>query len=104
MPNTMLYKFKSKATADVIYTEMPGRRLLQVLGKAEQGPGILSLEQMPDAALSLERAALADDQARAEAKAKGDPVEAVGFRVRSQPFVDMLKRAQREEAPISWGV
>ena len=45
----MLYKFKSRATADVIMLEPNGRQLVQILGKAPGQPGIVTVEQITGA-------------------------------------------------------
>ena len=99
----MLYKFKSQATADVIMLEGPGRQLLQALGKDPTPAGIVTVEQMPEALANLEAACTADDAARAQAKAEGVAVEAVGLRMRAKPMRDMLGRAGRAQVPITWG-
>ncbi|MDW8337472.1 MAG: DUF1840 family protein, partial [Tepidimonas sp.] len=35
----MLYRFKSKATGDVVMLEPNGRRVLEILGKDPDAPG-----------------------------------------------------------------
>ena len=50
----MLYKFKSKATGDLIMLEPNGRRMLEIVGK-EPGPkGIILAQDMPGAIAALE--------------------------------------------------
>ncbi len=46
---TMLYKFKSRATADVIMLEANGRQLLQIIGKSPDPHGIVTAAQIPAA-------------------------------------------------------
>ena len=45
----MLYKFKSKATGDLILLEPQGRQFLSLIGKAVEPKGIIEADQMPEA-------------------------------------------------------
>lgn len=107
----MLYKFKSKATGDLIMLEPNGRRVLEIIGKDAGAQGIVLAEEMPAAIAALE-AAIAreeEDQKRAieEAKAKGEVpprFDSVSLRQRAVPFIDMLKRASAAGKEIVWGV
>ncbi len=106
----MLYKFKSKASGDVIMLEPNGRRVLEIIGKDAGPKGIVLPEQMP-AAISALEAAIAHEEAEQKGQmdeaAKDEPphrVEAVSLRQRAVPFLDMLKRASREGHEIVWGV
>ena len=45
----MLYKFKSKATGDLILLEPQGRQFLILIGKAVEPKGIIEADQMPEA-------------------------------------------------------
>jgi hypothetical protein len=107
----MLYKFKSKAAGDLIMLEPNGRRVLQLIGKDPGPTGIIEPAQMGPAIAALE-AAIAREEAEeqaaiAEAKAKGEKppkAEAVSLRQRAVPFIDMLRRAQKADAEIVWGV
>jgi len=107
----MLYRFKSKASGDVVMLEPNGKRLLEILGKSPLGPGILLLEQMP-AALEAIRLAVFDEECEferlaQEALARGedppDP-ERVSLRMRLAPFVEMVHHCQRESCEVVWGV
>ena len=106
-----LYKFKSKATGDLIMLEPNGRQVLEIIGKGDSASGskgILLPEQMPAAIAALE-AAIAQDEAR-NAPAAGEPDEAtpraegVSLRHRAIPFIDMLKRCHQDGKEIVWGV
>lgn len=109
----MLYRFKSKATADVVMLEPNGRRVLEILGKDPDAPGIVLPEQIP-AAIEALRRAVAQEEAeearrREEARACGEemlePVEErVPLRTRVAPFIDMLQHCQREGCEVVWGV
>ncbi|MFC5496193.1 DUF1840 domain-containing protein [Caenimonas terrae] len=107
----MLYKFKSKAAGDLIMLEPNGRQVLQIIGKEPGAKGIIEPGQMASAIQALEAAIARDEadqkQAEADAQAKGDkPVRAEGIslRQRAVPFVDMLRRAEKEGEDIVWGV
>jgi len=107
----MLYKFKSKAAGDLIMLEPNGRRVLEIIGKDAGPKGIIQPGEMPGAISALERAIVqeeAEQQAAiAEAKAKGQVAPRftdVSLRQRAVPFIDMLKRADKEGKDIVWGV
>ena len=112
---SMLYKFKSKNTGDVIMLQPNGKRVLEIIGKdstsASAAQGIISPEQMPAAIAALE-AAIAQDEADqkaalAQAQANGEPParpEAISLRQRATPFIDMLRRCAKDGTEIVWGV
>jgi hypothetical protein len=107
----MLYKFKSKAAGDLIMLEPNGRRVLQIIGKDPGPKGIVLPEEMPGAIRALENAIAQEDAehqaAIAEAKAKGEVAprfDAVSLRQRALPFIDMLRRCEKERAEVVWGV
>ncbi|MFN3611889.1 DUF1840 domain-containing protein [Tepidimonas sp.] len=109
----MLYRFKSKATGDVVMLQPNGRRVLEILGKDPEGPGIILPQQIP-AAIEALRAAVAAEEAEAErkrqeAEAQGEepalpPDERVPLRARVAPFIEMLQHCQREGCEVVWGV
>jgi hypothetical protein len=45
----MPYKFKSRATADLIMLDTSARKLLAIVGKDADGPGIITAMQIPGA-------------------------------------------------------
>lgn len=106
----MLYKFKSKATGDLIMLEPHGRRVLRAIGRSPDSKGILTVAEQPAAQAALEAAIALEDAARAAVVANpdADAVDADGdtvtLRQRAKPFLDMLRRCQAEEADIVWGV
>lgn len=107
----MLYKFKSKATGDLIMLEPNGRRVLQAIGKDAGPQGIIQPGEMAAAIARLE-AAIAQEESEQEAaveeaKARGEvppKFDAVSLRQRAVPFIDMLRRAEREKKEVVWGV
>ncbi|BDI08204.1 DUF1840 domain-containing protein [Sphaerotilus microaerophilus] len=108
----MLYKFKSKATADLIMTEPVGDRLLRLIGREPAPQGILLLADMPAALEALHAAIEADEAARrAAAESDDEAVQAeaaardrISLRQRAWPFVEVIKRAQSGRADLVWGV
>jgi hypothetical protein len=103
----MLYKFKSKASGDVIMTEPIGNRLLGLLGREPSPRGIFEAADLPALIDRLEAAIAADEAARAPGAAEDDDDrtgERIGLRQRAWPLVDMMRRAQSARVPIVWGV
>lgn len=107
----MLYRFKCKATADVVMLEPNGKRLLEILGKDPQGPGILLLQDMPAAIKAVQDAVFEEEceheQQKQEALAHDEeqPMpERISLRTRVAPFVEMLNHCMREQCEVVWGV
>ncbi|MFO1329686.1 MAG: DUF1840 domain-containing protein [Rubrivivax sp.] len=103
----MIYKFKSKATGDLIMLGPQGDQLMRLLGRDPAPRGILEVADMP-----VLRQRLLDAIAEAEAQpaaADGDDDEAaqrraVGLRQRLWPVLQMLERAHAAGEPVVWGV
>ncbi len=108
----MLYKFKSKGTADLIMLEPNGRQILQIIGREPSAEGILLPEEMAEAIEALQMAIRQDEvqrQARIdEALAQGKAPERTGDTVllsqRAIPFIDMLRRCEKAGHSVVWGV
>jgi len=107
----MLYKFKSKAAADLILLEPQGKQFLQLIGKQVNAKGIIEPADMPAAIAALQAAITAQESeqqaAKEQALEKGQtaPVfESISLRQRCKPIIDMLNRCQRDQQPIVWGV
>ena len=108
----MLYKFKSRATPDLIMLEPNGRRVLQLIGKpVDEQQGILQPADMPAAIAALEAAMAQEEAARraaeAEAAEQGETLpefESVSLRQRATPFIEMLHRCQAANKEVVWGV
>ena len=113
----MLYKFKSKATGDLIMLEPQGRQVLKLMGK-EPGPqGIILPAEMLPAIAALQDAVAREEAAQqaaneaakvdADAEAKqrvADSAKSISLRQRVVPFIDMLRRAHAEDKEVVWGV
>ena len=111
----MIYKFKSKASGDVIMLGPVGDRVLTLMGKEPALRGIVPPEAMPAAIQALVEAVRQDDELRAslgrnpqEGAADADAPTlhpgAISLRQRAWPLVDMMKRCQAAAEPIVWGV
>lgn len=111
----MLYKFKSRATADLIMLEPQGRQMVSLIGKAPGAKGIITVAQIPAAIAALEAAIAAETAALSEADTEGAgaPAEestqeerrsAVLLHQRAAPFINMLRRSAAEDADVVWGV
>ena len=115
----MLYKFKSRATADLIMLEPNGRQVLQIIGKGDEPHGIITVEQIPAAIEALQQAVAQEEARIAEARraareggAEGNEAapeeegtgaqDRVSLRQRATPFIDMLRRSAAEEADVVW--
>ena len=107
----MIYKFKSKASGDVIMLGPNGDTLLRAIGREPAAKGIIEVAAMPAAIQAIQQAVAADDAARAAAKAATDPDaghaaqgDTVALRPRLWPMVDMLQRALAARVDVVWGV
>ncbi len=107
----MLYKFKSKASGDLIMLEPNGRRVLEIIGKDPGVKGIVLPEQMPAAIARLEAAIAREEAERHAADTHGGDEgsvaydgTAVGLRQRVLPFIEMLKRCHKADSDVVWGV
>ena len=105
----MIYRFKSKAAADLIVMGPVGDTLLRIIGRDPAAKGIVEAAALPAAIAALEQAVAAEDAARKsapddeadEARGGGDNVS---LRQRAWPLLEMMRRSQREGADIVWGV
>ena len=111
----MVYKFSSRATADMIMLDPDAKMLLTVIGKDPSATGIVTVAQIPGAIATL-KAAIAEEDNRSKAPTTpanekdaededGDDVAAtVGLKQRAVPFLEMLERSAAEGADVVWGV
>lgn len=106
-----LYRFKSRETGDLVMLRPHGQRILEILGKEPEGPGILAPEQMPAAMAALKEAVRQEEamqqKLKDEAEARGElppAFDPVNLRVRSAPFIEMLQRCEKARVDIVWGV
>jgi hypothetical protein len=111
----MIYKFKSKATGDLIMLEENGRTLLRIIGKTDPQTlkqGIVLTKDMPAAIAALQAAVIVEEtrnQEKAHAaseagRTNAGALQGIGLRQRSLPFIRMLERCYAENKEIVWGV
>lgn len=106
----MLYRFKSKASGDVIMVQAHGNQVLAALGREATPKGILTVDQLPAAIAALLAAIERDEAARrsrgdaADDDTSADEAVAVGLKRRAWPMLDMLQRALEAQVDIVWGV
>ncbi len=106
----MLYKFKSKATGDLIMLEPQGKHILQLIGKESGAKGIILPNEMLAAIDALNAAVLQEELAIQAAKdasngegndAAAAPItddpRTISLKQRVVPFIDMLTRACRRQ-------
>ena len=115
----MLYKFKSKATADLIMLEPNGKQILRIIGKEPATKGILEVLEMPRVIEALRQAVQQEEDTRAQLDAQNLSSSAdtkdtkgaatsgqerpVSLRQRAAPFIDMLQRAHKANKDVVWG-
>ena len=105
----MLYKFKSRAAADLIMLEPQGRQIVTIMGKAPGASGIVTAVQIPAAIAALEAAVAAEevqppgDDADDESTTE-ERTEAVRLRQRVTPLIEMLRRSAAANVDVVWGV
>jgi hypothetical protein len=100
----MIYKFKSKATGDLIMTQPVAERVLALIGKPASPQGIIEVEQLAAAMSALEAAVSAEGPAPAGDDGAATKGDRVSLRQRVWPMVEMMKRALAARQPIVWGV
>ncbi|MBZ8141190.1 hypothetical protein CLD22_14910 [Rubrivivax gelatinosus] len=98
----MIYKFRSKATGDLIMLGPHGDQILRLLGRDPAPQGIIEPDAMAAAIAALEAASAADDDGGDADDAPGSAQ--VSLRRRAWPMIQMLRRAQAEGESIVWGV
>ncbi|MCW8164461.1 DUF1840 domain-containing protein [Verminephrobacter aporrectodeae subsp. tuberculatae] len=105
----MLYRFKSRAAAELIMLEPQGRRILAIIGKTPGADGIVTAAQIPAAIAALQAAVAADEERPPEpdlpdAAEAEERAHTVGLRQRAAPFIELLRRSAAQDADVVWAV
>jgi len=107
----MLYRFKSKAGADVVMLADSGDAVLRLMGREPASQGILEAAALPGLIQALEAGVAADEaqfkSAVDAAKAAGEPEprrQGVTLRQRAWPLHELMQRSLKEDADVVWGV
>ncbi len=104
-----MYRFKSRADADLLMMAPIGEQILRIVGKEPAAQGIIASTDLPEAIAALEVAIAAAEMAR-KGSGKGDDDEddgaavAIGLGQRAWPMLEMMRRSLAERADIVWGV
>jgi hypothetical protein len=107
----VIYKFRSKASGDVIMLAAQGDRLLRLLGREPAAKGIVEPADLPNSIARLEAALAAAELAARE----GDVPDAAGevlpegetpvsLRQRLWPMLELMRRSSAAGVPVVWGV
>jgi hypothetical protein len=113
----MLFKFKSKATADLIMLDVDARRLLKIMLGDDPVKGILRWQDLPAVRVKIDAALLHDESLRQASSVKAKPtalletekphepeLPAVRLAQRAAPMQQMIRRSIAEESDIVWGL
>jgi hypothetical protein len=107
----MLYRFKSKAGADVIMMAESAEAVLRLMGREPAPQGIFELAALAGLVQALEAGVAADEaqfqRAVDEARAAGHPVprrQGVSLRQRAWPLHELMQRSLKEKTDVVWGV
>ncbi|MBB2486699.1 DUF1840 domain-containing protein [Mitsuaria sp. WAJ17] len=104
-----MYRFKSKAAADVIYLPEAAKQVLAALGRESSPQGIIETADLPAAQQALLAAVEADEAAFAalvaEAEAQGEAPprrQGITLKQRVWPLLDMLRLSEAERVDVVW--
>lgn len=107
----MLYRFTSKAGADVVMLADAGEALLRLLGREPALQGIFERAALAGLIQALEAGVAADEaqfqRAVDEARAAGEAAprrQGVSLRQRAWPLRELMQRSLKEDTDVVWGV
>ena len=109
-----MYRFRSKADADVLMMTPGAEQILRVIGREPAPQGIIEWVNLPSAIAALEQAIAVEAALRKAAPPPGggrrrDDDEAsgavgIGLQQRAWPLLEMMRRSVAEKADVVWGV
>ena len=100
----MIYKFKSKASGDVIMLGPNGDQMLRLIGQEPAAKGIVDADRLA-AAIAALRQAVQRDEAPGEGEDEEDAGRnSVSLRQRLWPVIDLFERSLAAGEPVVWGV
>ena len=100
----MIYKFKSKASGNLVMLGPDGDRLLRLIGREPAPRGIIEPAAMAAVQRLLQDAVAAESGAAAVDDGDTASAPAVRLKQRVWPMLQMLERAEAAGEPIVWGV
>jgi hypothetical protein len=102
-----MYRFKSKADADLIMMTPVGDQILRLIGREPAPQGIIEVDAIGAAIAALEQAIASAEIERGRARDDDDERSgnvAIGIAQRAWPMVEMMRRSLAERAAIVWSV
>lgn len=107
-----MYRFKSRATSDLLMHDAVGQQILTLLGKAPEAAGVIVWQDMAQARQTLIAAAEAeahvhpthDDDEDEDAREATKQGQGIRLAQRIVPFLDTLKRCEAAQVELVWGV
>lgn len=106
----MIYKFKSKAGADVIMLAPQAEQILALLGRSAAPQGLIQPAQMAAAIATLEQAVAEDEVAfaklQADAVAAGEAAPrraGISLRQRAWPLIELMRHSLKAGVDLLWG-
>lgn len=100
----MIYKFKSKASGDVIMLGPNGDQMLRLIGREPSAKGIVEVEHMA-AAIAALREAVRLDEAAPDSEEDDDAGRGgISLRQRLWPVIELFERSLGAREPVVWGV
>lgn len=99
----MIYKFKSKASGDVIMLGPNGDQMLRILGREPTPKGIIDVDQMA-AAIAALREAVRQEAPPSQEDDEAEGGKGVSLQQRLWPVIDLLERSLAAKEPVVWGV
>jgi hypothetical protein len=103
-----LYKFKSKACADVIMLDEHAKKLFDIAGYSLSKQGAIEPANMAEfrakliAAIHVEK--MAEDEIEKQAIETNEPKkDTVSLEQRAYPLLKMLEHGEKANKPIYWG-
>lgn len=105
----MIYKFKSRAAADVVMLQGNAEQMLAIVGKAPATQGVITVAHIPAAIAALKTAIAAHELTEAKRKAHPELVyevegDSIRLRDRAGPFIELLETSALEGKDVVWGV
>ncbi|MDO6706850.1 DUF1840 domain-containing protein [Photobacterium sp. 1_MG-2023] len=106
----MLITFHSKASANITMFGEVAQQLIHMMGYCENIPGIIDVDDVPQALDNLQKALAVTQQQEASQEASSedtsDPWEdeepRISMLTRARPLLEMLEAAIAEECTVMW--
>lgn len=97
----MLITFRCKASPNLMMLDDLATRLLHIIGRELERPGILTVEQLPQALQKLEHAVMVEPHPQTTLHEEEHELP-LSLRQRAFPLLSMLRDAVKKGEPITW--